>query len=598
MSGSFIEAIKSDPISIFCKEPSFPLKSVKTYLDGVIKLSRQSGFRSSDIDEITVDGMDANQVWWQAKMVLDSVEGNLLAKIQEYQEDATSTTQDKEDSDDNSDSDFSPAQEIEEAELEGIEDEAGNISESDSASYTEKLDDDDISNTSHVAAKGDTEDASSEMLEENATYSGADESDRGEDADDEVNGLNDDFFNLEEFNKQTTEIENGADVVDADDESVDLFNEIPSDEEAEAIYYEDFFDKPGFQKQKANVDRTKNSKQTAKHLDEAYYDEAVDSVKLDLFAEEPEASESDDVNSKASLSTYEKQQIDIQKQIEQLEQEAVAEKKWALKGEVEAQERPADSLLTEDVEFDRTAKPVPVVTTEVTESIEQMIRRRIQEYNFDDLPRRILSDVSSRSAKPQFELSDQKSAKSLAQIYEEDYKNIPQDAEVNEEVKKSHDEITNLFTNLCYKLDALSSAHFIPKPAEKSLEVRVDTAAISMEDAQPLSMSSASALAPQEIYKVERSRNLNEITLKNGITMSKDELTRDDKNRLRRAAKRKRSKTASQIPKKKSKRDEVINTLAKNKNVTVINSKGEKHDVRGRAIKQNDSGEGANRIKL
>lgn len=597
MSANFIDAIKSDPISIFCKEPSFPLKSVKTYLDGVIKLSRQSGFRSSDIDEITVDGMDANQVWWQAKMVLDSVEGNLLAKIQEYQEDASSTTQNSEDSDNNSESDFSSAQEISEVEPEGIEDEAEDASESEGASHTGELEDDCLSDTAQNAAKEDPEDASSDMHEEYTTYSGADEPDQDEDADVEENGLNDDFFNLEEFNKQTTGIEDGT-APDADDESVDYFNEIPSDEEEEAIYYEDFFDKPGFQNQKAKVNRANNSKSIAEPLVEADYDEAVDSVKLDLFAEEQEASEPDDVNSKASLSTYEKQQMDIQKQIEQLEQEAVAEKKWALKGEVEAQDRPADSLLTEDVEFDRTAKPVPVVTTEVTESIEQMIRRRIQEYSFDDLPKRIISDVSSQSAKPQFELSDQKSAKSLAQIYEEDYKNIPQDAEISEEVKKSHDEITNLFTNLCYKLDALSSAHFIPKPAEKSLEVRVDTAAISMEDAQPLSMSSASALAPQEIYKVEKSRNLNEITLKNGITMSKDELTRDDKNRLRRAAKRKRSKTTSQTTKKKSKRDEVINTLAKNKNVTVINSKGEKHDVRGRAISKNDSGDGANRIKL
>ncbi|QLL33507.1 hypothetical protein HG536_0E04180 [Torulaspora globosa] len=597
MSRNFIEAIQSDPISIFYKEPSFPLKSVKTYLDGVIKLSRQSGFQSSDIDEITIDGMDANQVWWQAKMVLDSVEGNLLAKIQEYQEDATSTGQDSENSDSNSDSDFSSAQENAEVDLEGIEDEAENASESENASYTGDLKVGGLSKTAYLAAKEDSEDESSDMHEESMTYSGVDEPDQDEGADDEENGLNDDFFNLEEFNKQTTGIEDGTGI-DTDDESVDWFNEIPSDEEEEAVYYEDFFDKPGFQNQKANIDRTKNSKQSDEHLAEADYDDAVDSVKLDLFAEEQEASELEDVNPGTSLSTYERQQIDIQKQIEQLEQEAVAEKKWALQGEIEAQDRPADSLLTEDVEFDRTAKPVPVVTTEVTESIEQMIRRRIQEYNFDDLPKRVISDVSSQSAKPQFELSDQKSARSLAQIYEEDYKNIPQDAEISEEIKKSHDEITSLFTNLCYKLDALSSAHFIPKPAEKSLEVRVDTAAISMEDAQPLSMSSASALAPQEIYKVERSRNMNEITLKNGITMSKDELTRDDKNRLRRAAKRKRSKTASQITKKKSKKDEVINTLAKNKNVTVINSKGEKHDVRGRVINLNDSGEGANRIKL
>ena len=38
------------------------------------------------IDEIVVDGLDANQVWWQAKMVLDNVEGDLLERIQTLKE--------------------------------------------------------------------------------------------------------------------------------------------------------------------------------------------------------------------------------------------------------------------------------------------------------------------------------------------------------------------------------------------------------------------------------------------------------------------------------------------------------------------------------
>lgn len=596
MSGKFIQVIKADPISLFSEELSLPLRSVKTYLDGVIRLSKKSGLKASDIDEITVDGLDANQVWWQAKMVLDSVEGDLLAKVQEYQQIASSPSSDSDESNQSDDGDLSSAQEDGDLDSEEIEDEVDYASEAGSASDAEHLDQED---PVHVRDSENNKDSELETNDGTSYHSENDAEDQEKDDEGGDNGLNDEFFNLEEFNKQTIGIEDDGDA-DADDESVDWFDDIASDEEEEAIYYEDFFDKPGAKGKRTNTSRTKNTKESEEDLVEADYDDAVDSAKLDLFAEESDGSESDqgNVSSKASISTYEKQQMDIQKQIEQLEQEAVADKKWTLKGEVEAQERPADSLLTEDVEFDRTAKPVPVVTTEVTESIEQLIRRRIQEYNFDDLLKRVINDLSSQRMKPKFELSDQKSSKSLAEIYEDDYKNVPQDAEVSEEVKKSHDDISALFSNLCYKLDALSSAHFIPKPAQKSLEVRVDTAAVSMEDAQPLSMSSASALAPQEIYKIERSTNQNEITLNNGITMSKEELTRDEKNRLRRAAKRKRTKTISRDNRKKSKKDEVIDTLAKNKNVTVINNKGEKHDVRGRAKNARDSGNGANRIKL
>lgn len=327
----------------------------------------------------------------------------------------------------------------------------------------------------------------------------------------------------------------------------------------------------------------------------------MDSAKLDLFADDEISDGERDKYSQTAqeLSTFERQQIQIQEQIAQLEKEAVADKKWALKGEVKAKDRPDDALLTEDLEFERTSKPVPVITNEVTESLEDMIRRRIQEEKFDDLQRRVISGVSSFGGKPRFELSDVKSSKSLAELYEDDYKGTAQEGTVSEELQQTHDEISDLFNNLIYKLDALSSAHFIPKPAQKSLEVKVQTAAISMEDAQPLTMSSASTLAPQEIYRVGKSDDANQISLSNGVVMSKDELTRDDKNRLRRALKRKRSKAIAskkQKPNKKSKKDDVIDTLSKAKNVTIIGKKGEKSDVKGNA--KRDFKSGSTNLKL
>lgn len=587
---TLLKALKQDPVEILSQDSSSALQLVKSYLDGVITHAKKDDI-STDIDEITVDGLDANQVWWQAKMVLDRVQGDLMERIQELKIMTDSVDE------------AVPSPEGEDGFEYRSEEEVSEGGEMLPPNFEETVSDNEAEELEESDAQYDS--AEEELVENRSSEVEKDEPEIIDDANEEENshevlsGVNDDFFNLEEFNKQTLEAEGGR-ADQEDDEEIDYFENVPSDDEEEAIYYEDFFDKPNTKKRTTGGDKISLNTKKTDEFDEADYEAAVDSAKLDLFAEEGDDSEidQDDKDVEGKLSTYERQQIDIQNQIDQLEKDAVAEKKWALKGEVGAQDRPADSLLTEEVEFDRTAKPVPVITSEVTESLEQLIRRRIQEYNFDDLQRRVVSDLNLKKMKSQFELSDQKSSKSLADIYEDDYKNVPQDAAVSEELKKSHDEISEMFSNLCYKLDALSSAHFIPKPAEKSLEIRVDSAAISMEDAQPLSMSSASALAPQEIYKVGKSNNANEIRLKNGVTMSRDELTREDKNRLRRAAKRKRSKNAQPAATKKSKKENVIDTLARNKNITVINQKGEKHDVRGRTKSTKDMDNSSTRVKL
>jgi U3 small nucleolar RNA-associated protein MPP10 len=65
------------------------------------------------------------------------------------------------------------------------------------------------------------------------------------------------------------------------------------------------------------------------------------------------------------------------------------------------------------------------------------------------------------------ELQDTQSQKSLAQIYEDEYQTAatggkavdPRDVKL----KKDHEEIENLWSDICYKLDALSSLNFVPK---------------------------------------------------------------------------------------------------------------------------------------
>ncbi|CAI4558085.1 AIG_G0029840.mRNA.1.CDS.1 [Saccharomyces cerevisiae] len=586
--------LKSNAGRIILKDPSATSKDVKAYIDSVINTCKNGSItKKAELDEITVDGLDANQVWWQVKLVLDSIDGDLIQGIQELKDVVTPSHNLSDGSTLNS----SSGEESELEEAESVFKEKQMLSAD--VSEIEEQSNDSLSENDEEPSMDDektsAEAAREEFAEEKRISSGQDERHSSPDP----YGINDKFFDLEKFNRDTLAAEDSNEASEgSEDEDIDYFQDMPSDdEEEEAIYYEDFFDKPTKEPVKKHSD-VKDPKED-EELDEEEHDSAMDKVKLDLFADEEDEPNAEGVGeaSDKNLSSFEKQQIEIRKQIEQLENEAVAEKKWSLKGEVKAKDRPEDALLTEELEFDRTAKPVPVITSEVTESLEDMIRRRIQDSNFDDLQRRTLLDITRKSQQPQFELSDVKSSKSLAEIYEDDYTRAEDESALSEELQKAHSEISELYANLVYKLDVLSSVHFVPKPASTSLEIRVETPTISMEDAQPLYMSNASSLAPQEIYNVGKAEKDGEIRLKNGVAMSKEELTREDKNRLRRALKRKRSKANLPNVNKRSKRNDVVDTLSKAKNITVINQKGEKKDVSGKT-KKSRSGPDSTNIKL
>lgn len=93
--------------------------------------------------------------------------------------------------------------------------------------------------------------------------------------------------------------------------------------------------------------------------------------------------------------------------------------------------------------------------------------------------------------------------------------------------------------------------------------------------------------------------------MKSGLSYLKDELDRDDKQRLRRAKKRAKSKHFSELNELKAQREklnpapkeddegnrkrqrvgEVVDTLSKAKNLTVIDGKGQLRDGQGKLKK-------------
>ncbi|ODV79688.1 Mpp10 protein, partial [Suhomyces tanzawaensis NRRL Y-17324] len=598
----------------------------KQFLDPITK-------QYSVLDEIYVDGLDSTQVFGQTKMVLDGVDEALLTakipelkeKFQDYQSDEIDSEDENDEGNDIDESD-QDEQEEEEAEEEVDQEEP-------------QLSDDDVKTLNEDFEGFDEENEEQDSGSEAETQVPSDDEIIQTEQKKDAFGLNDGFFDIDQFNKQILALEKEND--DEDEEEIDYFagsgddddDDDEEEDEEDMAYYDDFYDKPGVirksKSQVANEEELDNEEEEDEAEDEEYgrfneeeYDTAVGSAMNDLFADEDQPAQA---KSTAPLSSYEKQQQEIQAEIAKLEAELVADKKWTMKGEVQAKHRPQDSLLddpeTATLDFDRTSKPVPIITEEVTESLEELIRRRIKSDEFNDLPRRIITDISKFHNKQKFELSEQKSNKSLAELYEDDYNKVDAQKEVSEEVQKQHDEISDLFTKLNHRLDSLCSAHYIPKPHQfKTIEIKVNdnAAAITMEDAQPLHVSSESALAPQEIYKIgddkpaaDGNKGRSSVQLKSGLSFSKDELSREDKQRLRRASKRKRSKEfnqrkelqeqrAKQESKPSSKRQkvgDVVDTLSKAKNVTVIGKKGEMTDVKGN-LKKTQGPQTSNNFKL
>ncbi|KAJ3042072.1 u3 small nucleolar ribonucleoprotein MPP10 [Rhizophlyctis rosea] len=253
----------------------------------------------------------------------------------------------------------------------------------------------------------------------------------------------------------------------------------------------------------------------------------------------------DDDAQTEELSTFEKQQLKLQKSIDELEAEAVAAKPWTLKGEASAKARPSNSLLEEDLEIEYAAKPVPVITEEKTASLEDLIRQRIKDQLFDDVirkapPRDREYDPNARRA-----IDEEKSGKSLAELYEVEYvkqtTGTQQPTEKDEKLQKAHQEIDDLFRTLTQNLDALSNFHYTPKPTRAELEIlpAPTVPAIQMEEVTPAAVSDATLITPKEVFSAP-------------VGKSQDELNSSEKRKARAKEKRKLRKIRTERAKERA----------------------------------------------
>ncbi|KAL0571527.1 U3 snoRNP protein [Marasmius crinis-equi] len=301
--------------------------------------------------------------------------------------------------------------------------------------------------------------------------------------------------------------------------------------------------------------------------------DTIERLKDDLFAEEEPDQQKD-------MSAHEKRMAALKDQITELEAENVGERDWQLMGEAGSRSRPQNSLLEEDLEFERVQKPVPVITEEVVQGLEERIKARIREGRFDDVVR--LRPVDDKPFLPSrlFELNDSKSKQSLAQIYEDDYVAAQTGGVAGEDrdgkLQKEHDEIEKLWEGICGKLDALCNAHYTPKQPKATISTVANVSTASMESALPTTQSASTMLAPEEVFAPAASD-----------LRAKSEMTSAEKQALRRKQRKDRKKSRDLLDKnvdkyakakkggsvKKQKEEALKSVVKAGKGVTVIGKK-------------------------
>lgn len=355
----------------------------------------------------------------------------------------------------------------------------------------------------------------------------------------------------------------------------------------------------------------------------------ISAVRRDIFEDNDDAfgneeENSDDEPSAPHLSRrsrHEIAQARLAAEIRRLEAANVAKRDWTLSGEARAADRPINSLLEEDLDFERAGKPVPVITNEVSEDIETMIKQRILAREFDEVIRRRPDNLATETIRRgRFELDDTKPQQSLAEIYEVEHLRTTNpdtymDA-TSTKLKQDTDVAEALWKEVSAKLDALCSLHYRPKPPQASISVVADVPAITIEDARPstgadMGGGAKSMLAPQEIYAVGEDRSKEdkkrEIITKGGAAVSREEMEQDTKKRRRRRTKERIRKsgggdnkalppeaaaarggltknvTNGRENKKQTTEKEVMSQLKKG-GVRIIGKKGDIRDVNGKKM--------------
>ena len=627
---------------------------------------RKRNERAADADilrikRIHVDGFEVDQIWQQARRVIDAARSEVERTLAESAnrdvvakraEDAVNGHQSQEESD---------------ARMSGLSEESEDMGSSDASDVAEDVEwEDEEELDEAVGGEVDAElgqeddDLDAEML-------------TAEDASDEPAeevfvpdkfGLNDGFFSIDQFNRNSEFLEQrdvqGETDADSDEEDVDwdanplsqpladtgatqlddegddedgpTFGDpdAPSEDDNELeggdmegpgvlsnandVMYSDFFAPPASKKRKGKKGRP-NPHNFPPSMAPRGTEEEPDpqrtmaAVHRDLFEGESDEEEGEpDPTSRQS--THERRQAALALEIRRLEAANVAKRQWTLSGEARAADRPVNSLLEEVVDFDRTGKPVPVITAQVSQDVEALIRRRILAHDFQNIPRRRPTDLAAPATtrRPTTAVdidSRPTGAHGLADEYEQDHRRRTDphfvDAAEQHTLAAEHD-IAAQWHRVAAALDALCTQHARPRAPSPQLIVRSDAPVAALEEARPGGgdATQTQQLAPQELVAPAAS-SAHQVVGRSGLPTGREELSRDEKRRRRRREKARRGLDgatqrgdASAGAPKPSKRDDQKSMLARLRKggATVVGRDGDVRDLQGREVGVGRGGKG------
>ncbi|KAH0372181.1 Mpp10 protein, partial [Aureobasidium melanogenum] len=703
MAATLVKSLTAEPYTFLQPPPKLHTSSLdflKQTLDPIAKSiaetqqqrlqearkKRKRGQNDEDeeilrLKKVHVEGFAVEQVWEQARRIIDAARKEAQRNFDELAE--KYAIDDSEDESEGQDGEGLSEEGESDIGEEGVDYE---VEGEDVDGEEEEDDDEEMDVDGEVDDNEESDIEADEDVEMGSEGESEAQSEEAAEYIPDPHGLNDGFFSIDDFNKQSEFLEQADargdnDFDDDDEEGIDwganplaasatiskaaqddgdesddedgpTFGNVDlnapegfSDNEEEIeegemdgmgslsntneIKYADFFAPPAKKARKNKKGRPNPHNFPAKQASPSGVDEpaeddeemerTMEKVHRDLFDDvtddEEDEENLDPADPRSRRSAHERRQAALTEEIRRLEAANVAKRDWTLSGEARATDRPVNSLLEEDLEFERVGKPVPVITAEISESLEELIKRRILAEDFQDIIRRRPDDLatgsSSRRGRLDFELDDSKSKKSLAEMYEEEHLKATDPNYVDakdEKTQKEQREIDALWRDISNKLDSLSSWHFKPKGPATQLDIRVDAPVVRLEDARPTAgaeAAAASQLAPQEIYKAGEAAEKAEaeIATRGGLVVNREEMSREERKRRRRRDKEREKKSLANIDpskkesKKTKERKGIISDLKKG-GVKVIGNKGQITDVSGAAIKDGKAPSAGGSYKL
>ncbi|XP_067625483.1 U3 small nucleolar ribonucleoprotein protein MPP10 [Eurosta solidaginis] len=592
--------IADDPTQFLLVVPEKKQKDIKSLLQqtykACIQLDKESKKTVDILPELVVEDMDEEQIWQQLELRNNALLTGLIdntSKLLALREEKLEVRLDEDDENEN-------VEDLEENNLEANEEDKNMLNESEDDDDEEpeflkrdkefkkkrtgrsSIVDDKFFKLSEMEAfleeedakemrkKGKPDDSMDAGIDYFAEDLGVEDEDDEED-EDEANPTYKEFFDEEE---EDTEDEPKK----AKNKQKDYFEENVSDEEDVTEKEENNADEDDDEDDDDGSDLIK--KDDAENYDSENEGVSAKDVLQPASSGSDDDSEGEDEQGEEKpQSSFQVRQARLEQRMREYEDIVLGEKPWQLRGEVQATNRPHNSLLEEVLEFESTMAPPPVITETTTRRLEDIIKQRIRDQAWDD-PVYVMKPVqTANDLRKQLILDHEKSKESLAQVYEKEYqkeldKFDPARADAAEEEPKEHKEIKRLMRALFVKLDALSNFHFTPKPVAPEARIITNTPAVTMEEVAPVAVSDAKLLAPEEVYRGP----------KNGL-LGKTERTRTDKNRERRKKKQKqrvihrlldeKSKIKQEqgiAPTKKEESAKLLKSLTKHRNVEKLNT--------------------------